>query len=177
MGYQFVKFYPFLSHFLSVKMSKKRVGLVRRQRRQAHKALLRFLQGAPCAMARRRLIPRTLPRPCQKRGTPRYAGLGRAPAAHRRRRGPRQPGRPALRQPPSRREALRPVLRGNPLKTQKRRGILSGCPFVFSARRGGKGPLAAHGPCKKAFSYSCGRVSSCPGKIREGFEMSSRLSA
>lgn len=115
--------------------------------------------------------------PAKKRGTPRCAGLGRAPAAHRRRRGPRQPGRPALRQPPSRREALRPVLRGNPLKTQKRRGILSGCPFVFSARRGGKGPLAAHGPCKKAFSYSCGRVSSCPGKIREGFEMSSRLSA
>ena len=151
MGYQFVKFYPFLSHFLSVKMSKKRVGLVRRQRRQAHKALLRFLQGAPCAMARRRLIPRTLPRPCQKRGTPRYAGLGRAPAAHRRRRGPRQPGRPALRQPPSRREALRHVLRGNPLKTQKRRGILSGCPFVFSARRGGQGAPCCARPVQKGF--------------------------
>ena len=151
MGYQFVKFYPILSHFLSVKMSKKRVGLVRRQRRQAHKALLRFLQGAPCAMARRRLIPRTLPRPCQKRGTPRCAGLGRAPAAHRRRRGPRQPGRPALRQPPSRREALRPVLRGNPLKTQKRRGILSGCPFVFSARRGGQGAPCCARPVQKGF--------------------------
>ena len=151
MGYQFVKFYPFLSHFLSVKMSKKRVGLVRRQRRRAHKALLRFLQGAPCAMARRRLIPHTLPCPCQKRGTPRCAGLGRAPAAHRRRRGPRQPGRPALRQPPSRREALRPVLRGNPLKTQKRRGILSGCPFVFSARRGGQGAPCCARPVQKGF--------------------------
>ena len=151
MGYQFVKFYPFLSHFLSVKMSKKRAGLVRRQRRRAHKALLRFLQGAPCAMARRRLIPRTLPRPCQKRGTPRCAGLGRAPAAHRRRRGARQPGRPALRQPPSRREALRPVLRGNPLKTQKRRGILSGCPFVFSARRGGQGAPCCARPVQKGF--------------------------
>ena len=151
MGYQFVKFYPFLSHFLSVKMSKKRVGLVRRQRRRAHKALLRFLQGAPCAMARRRLIPHTLPCPCQKRGTPRCAGLGRAPAAHRRRRGPRQPGRPALRQPPSRREALRPVLRGNPLKTQKRRGILSGCPFVFSAPRGGQGAPCCARPVQKGF--------------------------
>ena len=151
MGYQFVKFYPFLSHFLSVKMSKKRVGLVRRQRRRAHKALLRFLQGAPCAMARRRLIPHTLPCPCQKRGTPRCAGLGRAPAAHRRRRGPRQPGRPALRQPPSRREALRPVLRGNPLKTQKRSGILSGCPFVFSARRGGQGAPCCAQPVQKGF--------------------------
>lgn len=150
-GISFVKFCPFLSHFLSVKMSKKRVGLVRRQRRRAHKALLRFLQGAPCAMARRRLIPRTLPRPCQKRGTPRCAGLGRAPAAHRRRRGPRQPGRPALRQPPSRREALRPVLRGNPLKTQKRRGILSGCPFVFSARRGGQGAPCCAQPVQKGF--------------------------
>ena len=150
-GISFVKFYPFLSHFLYVKMSKKRVGLVRRQRRQAHKALLRFLQGAPCAMARRRLIPHTLPCPCQKRGTPRCAGLGRAPAAHRRRRGPRQPGRPALRQPPSRREALRPVLRGNPLKTQKRRGILSGCPFVFSARRGGQGAPCCARPVQKGF--------------------------
>ena len=150
-GISFVKFYPFLSHFLSVKMSKKRVGLVRRQRRQAHKALLRFLQGAPCAMARRRLIPHTLPCPCQKRGTPRCAGLGRAPAAHRRWRGPRQPGRPALRQPPSRREALRPVLRGNPLKTQKRRGILSGCPFVFSARRGGQGAPCCARPVQKGF--------------------------
>ena len=151
MGYQFVKFYPFLSHFLSVKMSKKRVGLVRRQRRRAHKALLRFLQGAPCAMARRRLIPHTLPRPCQKRGTPRCAGLGRAPAAHRRRRGPRQPGRPALRQPPSRREALRPVLRGHPLTTQQRPGILSGCPFVFSARRGGQGAPCCARPVQKGF--------------------------
>lgn len=151
MGYQFVKFYPFLSHFLSVKMSKKRAGLVRRQRRRAQKALLRFLQGAPCAMARRRLIPHTLPRPCQKRGIPRCAGLGRAPAAHRRRRGPRQPGRPALRQPPSRREALRPVLRGNPPKTQKRRGILSGCPFVFSARRGGQGAPCCARPVQKGF--------------------------
>lgn len=171
MGYQFVKFYPFLSHFLSVKMSKKRVGLVRRQRRRAQKALLRFLQGAPCAMARRRLIPRTLPRPCQKRGTPRCAGLGRAPAAHRRRRGPRQPGRPALRQPPSRREALRPVLRGNPLKTQKRRGILSGCPFVFSARRGGtRGPLLRTARAKRLFPIPAAGSAPVRGKSGRGLK-------
>ena len=60
-------------------------------------------------------------------------------------------GAPALRQPPSRREALRPVLRGNPLKTQKRRGILSGCPFVFSARRGGQGAPCCARPVQKGF--------------------------
>ena len=70
-----------------------------------------------------------------------------------------------------------PCFEGKPSQNTKTKGHPFGCPFVFSARRGGKGPLATHGPCKKAFSYSCGRVSSCPGKIREGFEMSSRLSA
>ena len=151
MGYQFVKFYPFLSHFLSVKMSKKRVGLVRRQRRRAHKALLRFLQGAPCAMARRRLIPHTLPCPCQKGGHPdvpgwvgllRRTGAGGGPVN----RGGRRCGSPL----PAGRPA--PCFEGKPSQNTKTKGHPFGMSLrFFGTARGARGPLLRTARAKRLF--------------------------
>lgn len=151
MGYQFVKFYPFLSHFLSVKMSKKRVGLVRRQRRRAQKALLRFLQGAPCAMARRRLIPRTLPRPCQKKGdTPMCrAGSGScgAPAPA----GAPSTGAAGAAAAPFPQGGPAPCFEGKPSQNTKTKGHPFGMSLRFFGTARGQGAPCCARPVQKGF--------------------------
>ena len=165
MGYQFVNFYPFLSHFLSVKMSKKRVGLVRRQRRRAHKALLRFLQGAPCAMARRRLIPRTLPRPCQKRGTPRCAGLGPAPA------GAPSTGAAGAAAAPFPQGGPAPCFEGKPSQNTKTKGHPFGMSLrFFGTARGARGPLLRTARAKRLFPIPAAGSAPVRGKSGRGLK-------